>query len=71
MKEIYDRDTRKKFCPPNFWLISEINGHSNTLFLGKVEDQDNEYREILDKMPYVFSFEKRAFVLRYEIEKDK
>ena len=38
MKEIYDRDTRKKFCPPNFWLISEINGHSNTLFLGKVED---------------------------------
>lgn len=65
--ELYMRDDRLKFTPPNFWEISEANKMLDTQQL----QQSQVLHEVLLRIPFILTFENRVRRLQRAIEEDK
>ena len=71
IKELYNRDSRLKYCPKDFWIIPELAKTSQQLLADPGHFKAGALQDILDDAPHMLTFETRLNVLNRIIETDK
>ncbi|KAJ3307475.1 hypothetical protein HDV03_000123 [Kappamyces sp. JEL0829] len=71
LSQIHTRDSRKRFCPANHWLVDNVDMTAAMKLVSRTE-QENERvsdrvracRQILENIPFIVAFEDRVKLFR-------
>jgi ubiquitin-protein ligase E3 C len=74
LSHLYSLDSQRSYCPPRHWLLydDELAGLMNTIFDATAINPRLVFiRNLLQTVPFVFSFENRVLLFRRLVSQDK